>query len=242
MNLVLFEPGELPGVLDRRESRAVHLLEILKLVPGDRFLAGEVDGKKGSAALLSVGASTVELGEQEFTEQAPPLLDIRLLIGTPRPPTARRLLKDLTTLGACELHFVATDLGDKSYLQSNLWKGEWRAALKEGAAQNRSTRLPRVERHERLGSFLKLIPPGRLVCFQEQGLSWNSFHPVLLQQGPLWLAVGPERGWSEKESLQFETFGWSLASLGKSILRTETACCLALGIAALGQVKPQDPA
>jgi RsmE family RNA methyltransferase len=233
MNLVLFEPGELPGVFDLRDPRVVHLREILKLVPGDRFLAGEVDGNKGTAALVSVAGSKVVLGEEDLTEEAPPLLDIRLVIGTPRPPTARRLLKDLTTLGACELHFVATDLGEKSYLQSNLWKGDWRAALKEGAAQNRSTRLPHVERHERLGSLLKRIPAGRLICFQEQAPLWNSNHPLLLQQGPLWLAVGPERGWSEREKLEFASSNWSLASLGGSVLRTETACCLALGIAAL---------
>jgi len=233
MNLVLFEPGELPGVFALRDPRVVHLREILKLLPGDRFLAGEVDGNKGTAALVSVAGSKVVLGEQDLTEEAPPLLDIRLVIGTPRPPTARRLLKDLTTLGACELHFVATDLGEKSYLQSNLWKGDWRAALKEGAAQNRSTRLPHVERHERLGSLLKRIPAGRLICFQEQAPLWNSNHPILLQQGPLWLAVGPERGWSEREKLEFESSSWSLASLGGSVLRTETACCLALGIAAL---------
>ncbi|MEI8093199.1 MAG: RsmE family RNA methyltransferase [Spirochaetales bacterium] len=233
MNLVLFEPGELPGTLDRRDPRALHLLEILKLVPGDRFVAGEVEGRKGTAALLSVGASGLAVGEQEFTLEPPALLEIRLLIGTPRPPTARRLLKDLTTLGACELHFVATDLGDKSYLQSTLWKGEWRNALKEGAAQNRGTRLPQVERHQRLSTALSLISSGRRVCFREQAAPWTS-HPVLTQNGPLWLAIGPERGWSDREQLSFETAGWSSASLGTSVLRTETACSLALGIAALG--------
>jgi len=162
---------------------------------------------------------------------------VRLLIGTPRPPTARRLLKDLTTLGACELHFVATDLGDKAYLQSTLWDGEFRKNLWEGAAQTRTTLLPKVERHTGLRKALTAVEaegPSARVWFDEGGAPWDG-HPVHEQaaSGALWLALGPERGWSAAERTLLQDRGWAIAGLGPRTLRTENACGLALGLAVL---------
>lgn len=236
MNIVLFEPGEWQTPLAADDTRAVHLMEILKLVPGDRFAAGEVGGNLGTLGFQGFQGKSLVFSHPEWTTTPPPFSRVRLLIGTPRPPTARRLLKDLTTLGAAELHFTATDLGDRSYLQSTLWDGEFRKNLKEGAAQTRSTLLPRVERHPGLRRALGAIAldPGSRVWFDEGGPTWDR-HPVhdAAGTGPLWLAIGPERGWSAAERTLFAEQGWSLAGLGRRILRTETACNLALGMATL---------
>ncbi len=233
MNIILFEPGEVPGRLPPGDVRATHLLEILKLPPGERFLAGEVGGNWGTVRFAGFDDGQVCLDRPEFEQVPRPLSPVRMLIGTPRPPTARRLLKDLTTLGAAELHFVATDLGDKSYLQSRLWDGDWREALKEGAAQDRNTLLPVVERHQSLKRALEaLATPYEGVWFDSLGTSWLEA-PRPEATVPLWLAVGPERGWSAAEKALFPAKSWTCASLGGSVLRTETACTLALGIARL---------
>ena len=236
MNIVLFEPGEWERPLPAGDVRTQHLTGILKLVPGDRFAAGEVGGSVGSLRFLGFEAGAALLGEPDWNAAPPPLTRVALLIGTPRPPTARRLLKDLTTLGAAELHFAATDLGDKSYLQSTLWKEEFETALREGAAQARTTLLPRVERHTSLGKALHAIEtaPTARVWFDEDGVSWDT-HPAHQNtaQHRLWLALGPERGWSAAERERLTAHGWQPASLGPRTLRTETACALALGIAVL---------
>jgi len=238
MNIVLFEPEEWVKPLPAADARAVHLLEILKLSPGDQFAAGEVGGRVGTLAFQGFQGNDLVFSHPVWTTLPPPFSRVRLLIGTPRPPTARRLLKDLTTLGAAELHFVATDLGDKSYLQSTLWDGEFRKNLKEGAAQTRSTLLPRVERHPSLRKALVAIDaegPSTRVWFDEGGLSWDQHaaHSVAEAGGTLWLALGPERGWSAPERALLADQGWALAGLGPRVLRTETACALSLGLALL---------
>lgn len=237
MNIVLFEPDEWREPLSVDDVRAKHLIEILKLVPGDRFAAGEVGGRMGTLAFVSRREHALALGEPEWTTAPPPPTRVALLVGTPRPPTARRLLKDLTTLGACELHFAATDLGDKSYLQSTLWKGEFETALREGAAQTRTTLLPRVERHLSLRKALSAVDadrPAAKVWFNEGGDAWDR-HAVhaASASGRLWLALGPERGWSAAERELLAAHGWQPAGLGPRTLRTETACALALGVAVL---------
>ena len=45
------------------------------------------------------------------------------------------------------------------------------------------------------------------------------------------LAVGPEGGWTEDEVKLFQESGWHSASLGKTILRAETAAIAATAIA-----------
>lgn len=236
MNIVLFEPGPWPRSLDQADFRAIHLREILKLVPGDRFAAGETGGLVGSLEYLGPKSHTVELGNPEWTSAPAPLTRVRLLIGTPRPPTARRLIKDLTTLGAAELHFVATELGDKAYLQSTLWQGEYVKNLWEGAAQARTTLFPRVERHQGLKNALKILESSneQRAFFDEGGAPWDT-HGVHEHSGTgvLWLALGPERGWSPAERTLLTDQGWQAAGLGPRVLRTETACTLALGLAVL---------
>jgi RsmE family RNA methyltransferase len=237
LNIVLFEPGEWRHPLPAADVRAVHLLEILKLLPGDRFAAGEVGRLVGTLDYLGADREGLKFGNPDWTDEPPPLTRVVLLIGTPRPPTARRLLKDLTTLGAAELHFVATDLGDKSYLQSTLWNGDYRKNLREGASQARTTLFPLVERHQNLRSALASVEtnPGTKVWFDEGGEPWDSHpsHGKARSGGTLWLALGPERGWSPAERTLLSDRGWSVAGLGPRVLRTETACALALGVAVL---------
>ncbi len=235
MNIVLFEPGEWRTPLPEDDFRARHLIDILKLAPGDRFAAGEMGGAVGTLAFIGRHEAGLRFADPRWTASPPPPARVVMLIGTPRPPTARRLLKDLTTLGAAELHFAATDLGDKSYLQSTLWKGEFEAALREGAAQARTTLLPRVERHQSLRRALSVARDTESrVWFDDGGDPWDT-HRVHTDcaTGTLWLALGPERGWSEAERTLLKEHGWQCAALGPRTLRTETACALALGIAVL---------
>jgi len=237
MNIVLFQPGEWRQPLPRLDARAAHLVDILKLVPGDRFAAGEIGAWVGTLEYVSHANGVLEMANPIWDSLPPPLGRVHLLIGTPRPPTARRLLNDLTTLGSAELHFVATDLGDKSYLQSTLWKGEYFKNLWEGAAQARTTLVPRIELHTGLRRTLVALEErttGPKIWFDEGGTPWDR-HPAheSASSGALWLALGPERGWSAAERGLFADQGWQLAGLGERVLRTETACSLALGIAML---------
>lgn len=238
MNIVLFEPGEWQSPLPAADVRAVHLTEILKLSPGDRFASGEVGGPVGTLVFQGYQGPDLVFANPEWTTPPPRPSRVRLLIGTPRPPTARRLLKDLTTLGACQLHFVATELGDKAYLQSTLWNGEYRKNLLEGAAQTRTTLLPPVECHTGLRRALTAVDaagPSTRVWFDEGGEPWDAHgaHAAAGLDGDLWLALGPERGWSAAERTLFADRGWVLAGLGPRTLRTENACGLALGLAVL---------
>ena len=53
----------------------------------------------------------------------------------------------------------------------------------------------------------------------------------LPQEAEIVLAVGPEGGWTMDELESFHQAGWAAASLGKTVLRAETAAIAATAIA-----------
>ena len=238
MNLVLFESGELDQPLPLADPRAQHVLKILRRGPGDTFVAGIVDGPLGEATLVAVDDTALTLAFFPTTTP-PPLPAVTLLIGLPRPQTARDLLRDATTLGAAALHFVATERSDPNYAASTLWtSGEWRRHLLAGAAQACDTRLPRVTWTDTLATGLaRLPPPGR-----DRRLALDNYEasgPLPASPGPapaagIVLAFGPERGWGPADRAALRAAGFTLHSLGPRPLRLETAVVAALAVQGCG--------
>lgn len=230
MNVILLNETELTAPLPRQDPRAVHIVKVLRMGVGDTFDVGLLNGPMGKATLLEIGAETLALQVKLGTEVAA-LHPVTVIIGLPRPASARRILKDLTSLGADALHFVATDKGEKSYRSSRLWSdGEYERLLVEGAEQAFSTRLPAVVVHEGLGLCLESLhgEMDRLALdnYEATG-SLQDYEP---QAGRVALAIGSERGWSKGERELFRQGGFALVSLGERVLKTETACIAGLAI------------
>lgn len=231
MNIVLFELAETDRPLPRDDERAEHLLEILRLREGDSFDAGVIDGPRGKGVLSKIGDSALELAF-EWQAEPPPLDPITLVIGLPRPQTARKILNDAAALGVSSIHFVLTDLGDPNYRMSTLWSsGEWRRHLIAGASQAFCTRLPVVTRGRELASEIALAPASsnRIALDNDDAPRRFSEHGIDRSQ-PTTLAIGAERGWSAAERELLRARGFAFVNLGPRVLRTETACVAALAL------------
>jgi len=235
VNLILFDPDEIGHPLPCGDARARHLLRVLRRREGDTFDAGLVNGPRGKGTLTAIGPDALTLA---FTWDAtpPPLDPITLIIGLPRPQTARDILRDATSLRVAGMHFVATDKSEPSYARSTLWtSGEWRRHLIIGAEQAFDTRLPEVT-HGR--SLLEVIG-GLSAQAIRVALDHHEAREMLLRcrltddtaktpPPELALAFGPERGWSNAERAALRGAGFVLAHLGSRVLRTETAVVAAV--------------
>jgi 16S rRNA (uracil1498-N3)-methyltransferase len=230
MNIVLLAENEIDGPLPLDDIRSVHILEVLKLGEGDLFDVGLLDGPRGKAKITAIGRRGIEL-ECTFSSDIPRLYDVSMLIGLPRPPSARRILRDLTAQGVGDLQFVVTEKGEKSYLNSRLWShGEYKRLLSEGAAQAFCTRLPNVAVHSSLGECLEGLEgqTDRLALDNyESSLPLGSYRPC---HRSTVIAVGAERGWSAIERDLLRAHDFTLVNVGQRVLRTETAAIAALAI------------
>jgi RsmE family RNA methyltransferase len=170
---------------------------------------------------------------------SPPLerAPIDLIVGVPRPQTVKKVIQAGVMLGVRSIHFVKSELGEKSYLQSKVLSEE--GILAEGVKaleQVWDSQLPEIRVHRSFSYFMDVKLP--LLGAGRQGVSRLLAHPtgraLLLSDGPLLgseqvVAIGPERGWSASEVEQFEQRGFTVVGLGARIVRVETAVVLLLG-------------
>ena len=229
VNLILFEPHELGAPLPHSDRRARHLLDVLRCNVGATFDAGVVNGARGKATLTHIGADALSLSFVA-TEPPPPAEPITLVVGLPRPQTARDVLRDATTLGVGAIHFVRTDKAERSYAQSTLWSsGEWRRHLIAGAEQAFATRLPEITHDRPLAAVLPTLHhDGRRLALDNYEGSGVLGEFSLAPHSPVVLALGAERGWSAAERELLRGHGFAFVHLGARVLRTETAVIAAL--------------
>ncbi len=229
MNLILFEPTEVTVPLLRTDARAEHILKILRRAVGDTFDAGLVDGPLGKGTLTAITDHALAL-TFAWGAPPPPPAPITLLLGLPRPQTARDILRDATTLGVGALHFVATERSDPNYAAATLWtSGEWRRHCLAGAAQAFATQLPAVTSGQSLATVLAALPPGSTRLALD---NYEAPAPLatcnLSGDKPVALALGPERGWGPADRAALRAHGFTLVHLGTRVLRSETAVIAAL--------------
>lgn len=244
MNILILEKAEVGVRIPRADRRWAHVSKVLRKNKGDRIAAGIADGDLGEAVLRELDEAGMVL-DFEGGREPPPLASLRLILGFPRPIQAARILKDLTSLGVGEIHLTGTELGEKSYAMSSIFKDhDFRGPLVEGAEQAGNPRLPLVFTHWSLARCLET-----LAADPETG-SRVFLHPysdaprmgaalgVLSELSvpelsvPVTLAVGSERGWTDAEVARLFEAGFAARTLGGRILKTETAalaaCVLAL--------------
>lgn len=231
MNLILFTTEETVQPLPRTDPRARHLLDVLQRRVGGTFDAGIRNGPRGKGTLAAIMDDHLHL---TFAwGEAPPHPDpVTLVIGLPRPQTARKILREATTVGVAAMHFVATDRGDPAYARSTLWTdGEWERHLVAGAEQAFCTHLPNVTHGQPLADVVAALPATacRLACDNyEAPVPLSGCAPAA--GTPVALTFGPERGWSAAERTLLRDRGFVFVHLGARVLRVETAVVTALAV------------
>lgn len=251
MNIVLFTQDELSKPLPPRDERTVHIRKVLHKSVGDSFEAGIIDGQAGQAVIT---ADTEEGISFTFTPQTDgkPLFPVTLIVGFPRPIQLKRLFRDAAGLGVKEICLCGTELGEKSYMDSNIVeKGAARAALIDGTAQAKSTHVPGLKLFPSVKACLAALaeesrlssesgtfcdsadcirvmldnvkPEGSLfTCMQTKLAAARNPH--------VYASIGSERGWTDNEREQFKNAGFASCSMGSRVLRTETAATVAATI------------
>ena len=228
---MLLHPEEIARPLPKEDPRAVHILKVLRRQIGDTFDVGRINGPRGKATLVAINTENLEL-TYTWSAKPPPADPLTLIIGLPRPQTARKILQEAATLGVAALHFVITERGESSYAQSTLWKSEeWQRHLQAGVAQAFCTRIPEDTHGQTLQTTIATLPAdsARIALDNYEGTATLS---KCHQAGDtsVAIALGAERGWSPKERDLLRQSGFTIAHLGERVLRLETAVTAAVAI------------
>lgn len=112
----------------------------------------------------------------------------------------------------------------------------WQEIAIKAVQQSRRARVPRIEQYRPFEEALEYCNEDGLnillyekegECLKEVLKSFSKSHPP---PGKIYLMVGPEGGFAEKEVRLAEKKGFIAVKLGQRILRTETAAIVLIGI------------
>lgn len=203
------------------DARARHLRETVGLAVGGSFHVGVEDGLRGIATITALAPKLTFVIAWEKSPQA--RLPLTVLVGLPRPQTAKKVLHDLASLGAARIVFFVSAKGDPGYLTSSLWKdGEWREHVLKGTEQACSTLVPEVTRVGSLAEAVALVAADAWKVALDPYAATATPELSAPAEAAV-LAIGPERGFAETERATLRAAGFTFAHLGDRILRVEAA-------------------
>lgn len=242
MNICLFKQEELNRPLSIKDERGEHIIKILHKKEGDIFSAGVINGMAGTATIKKIENDEITFDFAPDSE-GKNLYPLKMIIGFPRPIQLKRLLRDIAALGVQEVHLTGTELGEKSYMQSNLVEhGTAYQMLLDGTVQAASTHVPDLFLHKTLKDCLESVIPEKEQCNNAKILKLcmdninpkGSLFSVLQEQyekpALIVAAIGSERGWTQKEREMLESAGYLRVGMGPRVMRTETAATVSASI------------
>lgn len=223
-----------PLALSRAASN--HLCRVLRLGVGDSFVAFDPEnGVEADATIASVTseAATVSIGQVRpgaVVAQS----ELALIYGLAKGDKVDAVVRDATELGATRIilarssRSVAKADGEKASAKID----RWRRIAEQAARQSGRADMPRIEGV--LDWKDALAAAGDLdarFCLWENATA--PLAPLLMEalagRSGVAFAIGPEGGLSSDEVHEAVALGYATVSLGKFILRTETAPAAVLG-------------
>jgi 16S rRNA (uracil1498-N3)-methyltransferase len=209
---------------------AHHLGRVLRAQPGQMYELS--DGERvWLGRVENAGRDRVEFALVEKLEAYQPRLDVTLLLSVVKFDAFEWALEKSTELGVSRIVPLSASRSEKGLLAAAQKRAErWQKLLMEASQQSRRVRVPvltGVTKPE--AAFLK-NDGARCVLLSERADA-TALRRVLADAGTTTkaaLAIGPEGGWTDAEMVAAWNAGFAEASLGKLVLRAETAVIAAL--------------
>lgn len=213
-------------------NHAEHLARVLRARVGQEFdIATGLAVRRSRITSIAESRVEFELGEEVAAAVA---AKITLALAVFKFDRMEWAIEKCTELGVAHIVPVIAQRSDVHLAAATIKRTErWRRMARQAAEQSRRALPPEIAAPIELPETLALPGDVRIVLAEseEQALLRDVFES-LPQEAGIVLAVGPEGGWTTDELQGFHQAGWTSASLGRTVLRAETAAIAATAIAA----------
>lgn len=217
------------------EDASNHLVRVLRLGIGDTCVLFNGNGHDFPARLVEVGKRVVrvELAQGIAIDNESPLRLV-LLQGVARGEKMDLILQKATELGVASVQPLYSQRSEVKLDAARADKrlAHWRGVVQSACEQCGRARVPDVAAPLPLTQAIASLPVGGLRLILDPDATASVLQLKLDRSQPVYLAVGPEGGWSPRDIDQLGTAGFSGVRLGPRVLRTETA-----GIAAIAALQ-----
>ncbi|MCL2083956.1 MAG: 16S rRNA (uracil(1498)-N(3))-methyltransferase [Oscillospiraceae bacterium] len=229
MRRFFWDGSQKDGLVELTGSEARHIHSVLRLKPGDGVILCDGGGNDYSAELIrcDAGAAVLTLlGRLDKTNE--PACEVCVYLAYTKGDRLEYAVQKTVELGASAIYMFESERCVTHYSENKLARLS-RIAF-EACKQSGRGKLVGVFHagdmaaallHDRRRSL-------KLFCFER---SRNSIRERLASPpGPVCVMCGPEGGFTDAEAIFASKTGWLPVSLGKRVLRSETAPVTALSI------------
>ena len=232
---------------------ANHLANSLRAKIGDKIVAVDSEGNTATLELVKFDSekifakcvSEIKAAEKIFTK------NITLADCLPKQNRFDMIVEKATELGVDKLKPLISDrtIARPGNFRAKTKLERWNRIAKEAAEQCARDILPEIGSINELSDWLKEIAPnlgkfengkfngqGALLLFCYEKETADNLSSVLREykncncDKNIIILIGPEGGFSEREVREIKNCGGVSVSLGKTILKTDTAAITALAI------------
>ena len=200
-----------------------HIRNVLRKKPGDKMTCFDPSGMEYSARIKEYGKDTVVLeivSRIKLATESP--VKVSLIQSLPKLSKMDDIVKNSSELGVFEIFPVITE---RSIPKADKTE-RWQRIAKEAAEQSGRGHVPVVHNVSSFDRILETAGPCGLKLIPWEGertVSLKESLKISGTSGSIAVLIGPEGGFSSGEVEKAAKRGFIPVSLGKRILRTETA-------------------
>jgi 16S rRNA (uracil1498-N3)-methyltransferase len=209
-------------------DEARHLSQVLRIRPGDSVEVFDGDGRRAAAEVLQVSRDRIALRIGEAVVSPPLSPAITLAQAIPKGKNMDLIVQKAVELGVSGLRPLVTR---RTIVQPGDGKSDkWRRIALEACKQCGQDRLPAISEPLAFGQWI-LEPPSGLRLIASLAPGARPLREVIEEHAgatEVTVLVGPEGDFSEGEIAAALAAGFQPVTLGRIVLRVETASLFCL--------------
>ena len=209
------------------EDDAYHIKNVLRAKVGEKFEVCNGKDKEYIGVLAHVDKTSAVLDIiEEITVNREPKHKYVLCQCVPKCRKIDDVVRHATELGMCQFYPVISERVNIKNAEEYDKTDRLRRIVTEAAKQSKRMCIPLIEKPLLFKDIVKTAPADALKIIaweEEQEVSLKSAFESAESPESVYIMVGPEGGLSREEVQFAAQYGWISVTLGKRILRTETA-------------------
>ena len=206
-----------------------HIANVLRMKPGEELLISVKGDWDYLCKIVDIETDRVNLKVLESMEQRELPVNITLLQGIPKSDKLEMIIQKAVELGVSEIIPVKTKrvvvkIEEKKQVSK---VNRWNAIAESAAKQSKRSIIPKVYEPMSIDNALEIVKDfGVKLIPYENADGIDKTRKILDSMDKtknIAVFIGPEGGFEEAEVERIKNSGFEVITLGKRILRTETA-------------------
>jgi len=213
-----------------------HISKVIRLKKGDKIDISDCVEWEYNTEIISIENEYIEtkiLDKQKFARE--PEVKVTLFQGLPKQGKMELIIQKAVELGVFQIIPLFTD---RSIVTDNGKMGKkierWQKIADEAVKQCKRGIIPQISEELRFKQMVDKLKNFDLVLFPYENEGNRSIKDSLRslseKPGKVAIIIGPEEGFSDQEAMALKAVGADCVTLGKTILRTETAGLAAIAM------------